>query len=309
MTFRLGDERVAGARTHPSLVGGSDPLAPIPEKAVALYQEVKDNYNAPNRGKTVLIANSMGGAIVRGMLAYSESVGGVAAKAVDSVFFIEGAQAGSWIAGANKVSDPYLSTVKMVISQNLPWKTGRPAAAELAPDSRWYQWANGKPVPNLPYFNAYGDITIHLKACLWLCYVDSDGPEVGDGVLLPGSPDPSSLDRLGAARFIPSGQQADHIEYKLADKVVFDVGPVDPIAGGKRAVGLVSDIWNSPVSHFQLSGQIANVSVPHCGTTQPSAGKSWSLAQEYWNLIYRRIAAKTPTCDPTDWTDWSSPTA
>jgi hypothetical protein len=67
--------------------------------------------------------------------------------------------------------------------------------------------------------------------------------------------------------------------------------------------------WNSPVSHFQLSGQIGNVGVLHCGTTQPSGGKTWSLAQDYWNLIYRRIAGKTPTCDTTDWTDWSSPTA
>jgi hypothetical protein len=71
-----------------------DSWADLALNALMLEADIQERYHSSG-AQTVLIANSMGAAIVRGMLSYSSKRGdGVAASMVDSVVFLEGAHDG-----------------------------------------------------------------------------------------------------------------------------------------------------------------------------------------------------------------------
>src|SRR5207249_178957 len=70
--------------------------------AVALDDAVRDLYERTSAPVT-LIANSMGGAIVRAYLAYASDAATGTLEHVDSVVMLQGAQQGSWIAHSKPV--------------------------------------------------------------------------------------------------------------------------------------------------------------------------------------------------------------
>ena len=175
-----------------------------------------------------------------------------------------------------------------VSQAKLDWKTDRPAVEELKPGSSWYSWANSYTPPNIPYFNAYGDIDLVEQVCVpYGCNSISEG--IGDIVFLSEEAD-----------FHPYPFDANHKEYDLRGTIYMDPNNLS---------GNLESLTNMPVSHLNLPSQVDQVQVFHC-MTQPSSWSptgSWSLAQEYGNLIYRRVVANSsPTCDPNNWTDITS---
>jgi hypothetical protein len=272
---------------------GGDSNSSVGDNADKLYQEIVANYNAPTGGKTILIANSMGGAIVRGVMA---KLGPSGAAMIDSVFFIEGAQSGSWLlladAGTRDIpgwASPLIWGLRQAVTQVSAIKLDRPAVVDLTPGSASYRSINPAPIPDVPYFNTYGDITASIGACVFVCVSVGD-LEIGDPLLLPGNPDPHSLDPLGGARFLPSPPDANHGEYRLSASVTYNVAA---LLAAPAFFAL--DVYNNPVSHFQLNGNVDKVNVAHCGS-----GQQISLANEYLNIISRRLAGFAQSCDPAD---------
>lgn len=273
---------------------GGDSNSSMGDNANLLYQKILDSYNTTH-GKTVLVANSMGGAIVRGVLA---KLGPSGAGMIDGVFFIEGAQSGSWLlyadAGTRDIpgwANPLIWGLRQGITQMSAVKLDRPAVVDLTPRSAWYRSVNPAPIPDVPYFNAYGDITASIGVCVFVCVAVGD-LEMGDPLLLPGNPDPHSLDPLGGARFLPNPPDANHGEYRLSASVTYNLAAL-----AASPAFFASDVLNNPVSHFQLNGKIGQVTVRHCGS-----GQQVSLANEYLNIISRRLGGFAQSCDPADMT-------
>ena len=254
----------------------------------------------------VLIANSMGAAIVRGFLAYSSERGdGVAATMVDSVFYLEGAQQGAFAAyGA------YLSTglwpISQILQQGLPlagYPAGsRPANYELAPMSSWYRWVNppASHLPQLPSFNAYGDISVDLHPCAGIgpfsACLSLPLPTgiIGDLVLLPGSDDPHAVPPTGGARFLDGSPASQNWEWALEDQLQWNPW-ADPFA-----VGLATEAFGSPVFHANLGkslgGTLSNttpIMVPDCQNSS-----STPLASEIPYLVGGRVTGNLYSCVP-----------
>ena len=176
--------------------------------AVMLDADVHRFFNDTGE-PVVLVGNSMGAAIIRGMLSYSHDHGdGVAASEVDSVFFLEGAQDGAQeLVQANKNGgrgiDAQISRA-LLSSSWVGLNFSRPAANdELTPKSTWYRWANPNParLPAVPYFNAFGDINIGLQPCiLFWCGSFQTIVPLGDIALQTGTDDPFDTPPTGGAR-------------------------------------------------------------------------------------------------------------
>jgi hypothetical protein len=160
---------------------------------------------------------------------------------------------------------------------------------DLTPGSAWYRSTNPAPIPDVPYFNAYGDITVSVGVCVFVC-VSAGDLEIGDPLLLPGNPNPHSLDALGGARFLPQAPDANHGEYRLSGSVTYNIAAM---LAAPQLFAL--DVLNNPVSHFQLNGKIGEVMVAHCGS-----GQQVSLANEYLNIISRRLGDFYQSCYPGD---------
>jgi len=270
-----------------------DSQSDIGLNAVALWQEVVDSYNATG-GKTILIGYSMGASIIRGMLTYSlnrrdhgpaDPKGDrVATDLVDSVFYIEGAQS-----GASLVSDcidgstiPIIGVAAgLVCSAIMPgFDPDRAAIVGLDDGSAWWAFANGRPPASIPTFNAYGDIQVTMINNLGQTFPVGGVGDLGLSVSDAQHPMPIT--------------DANHRQYTLSS----------PELVSQTCLGAVGCLYiqllsGNPVVHSNLPYQISQVQVAHCGT-----GPEWSLAQEYANLVYRRIAHPGQgTCSLDDMTD------
>ncbi len=282
-----------------------DSASDIGLNAVLLDSDVQSLY-AQTGQPVVLIANSMGAAIVRGFLAYSSERGdGVASTMVDSVFYLEGAQQGAFAAyGA------YLSTglwpISQILQQGLPlagYPAGsRPANYELAPMSSWYRWVNppASHLPQLPSFNAYGDISVDLHPCAdigpFSACLSLPLPTgiIGDLVLLPGSDDPHAVPPTGGARFLDGSPGSQNWEWALEDQLQWNPW-ADPFA-----VGLATEAFGSPVFHGNLGkslgGTLSNttpIMVPDC--QNPT---STPLVSEITHLVGGRVTGNLYSCVP-----------
>jgi len=102
----------------------------------------------------------MGGSIIRGMLAYSQTVNDhVAETMIDSVSFIHGVQQGSYLANIGQVAAcSYcgylpLSLGIVGISDLIHLPLNRPASQELQDGSAWFHWVNSHSshLPPIPF--------------------------------------------------------------------------------------------------------------------------------------------------------------
>jgi alpha-tubulin suppressor-like RCC1 family protein len=187
-------------------------------------------YNQP----IALIANSQGGAITRGWLALAQlrdlkGSGGsdVGFHNVDTIFFLQGAQQGSWLAGTDQIlaHDPG-GGAKLeqdiiqpdVLYSTFNLNTARPAIAnDLPPQSEWYDSVNLNPVPSrIHYFNIYTDMQFRTHLTFLGHDLVSGQLDMGDLILRPGKDDPQATPVGGGARFLPGGvNTVDRHEWEL----------------------------------------------------------------------------------------------
>jgi hypothetical protein len=204
----------------------------------------------------------------------------IALRNVDTVFFLQGAQAGSYLAGVNQElahAPAPLSSVESWIGSKVYSSMGldvsRPAVTDLAPQSLWYDSVNAAAVPaNIHYYNMYADFqfTLHAQFLLWST---SWGPlHMGDLVMKPGDDNPNAEPFAGGAKFLPGGTDtADRYEWGI-------VRPYDiyVTVGGGGAVAGPTGLLNDPATHFNFGANLGNsqVAVTNCqdgpSGTQPS---------------------------------------
>jgi Tol biopolymer transport system component len=262
--------------------------------AAKLHHDIQRLYFESGRRKVVLIGNSMGVTIIRGFLAYSAELNdGIAATMVDSVEFLEGAHAGVFAARAavgvgSVATGPTRLAALWLVNVDLQ----RPAAHDLASESDWYDWTNppASHLPDLPYFNVYGDMTIVQEVRGPFGLSVTVAGSVGDGPLQPGSDDPHAVPLSGGSRFLAHGQlEAQQWQWGLYKPFTFDpllavFGLSDPVA----------EIANDPIAHWNFGARIQEIQVASCEAGHASK----SLADELASVVIARATETSRPCVP-----------
>ena len=223
--------------------------------------------------RITLVANSMGGAIVRAYLAYAVESANPSLASVDSVVFLQGAQEGSWLAKADQVAnealvsqipgvrDAVMSLEQLALDQ-YQIDTNRPAIADLTPQSELYLFdSKAQYLPPIRYANVASDITTKVATRVWWWTVTSDLPvRLGDYVMVPGFDDPTRTDWMGGARFLPAaiGRGAASMQWVLPGEATMQLRSG---ADGSPYWDL-TEVLNAPMSHFQLGSQLATLQDP-----------------------------------------------
>ena len=266
---------VSGSPGEHNLCDGNGPLAydssRLEDYLYELYQRDLSTVGHPLT--TVVIGNSMGGAITRGWTHIALARRSPTLGMVSTVLYVQGALEGSWIAGAGQTVDffshvPFASGLASLLEgagglANLD--PSRPGVKDLAPQSDWYHSVADEPGPRLHYFSIYSDIT--------------DGStDAGDGVMLPGDPDPFALPPGGGARYLPYGSQADQHEYSIQNQV-----------------SSLPQVIGDPASHFSLGQHIGQVSVTSCA----AGGAQLLIPDEISRVFADPPNACAPPAQPT----------
>ncbi len=240
----------------------------------------------PNRPVTVM-ANSMGAAITRGWmtLAQTNGPGDKSLETVDSVIFLEGAQAGSYLAGFFEglsmatlyeglglpvVSPPagatalVLHEILIEVSKLLNLDMNRPGVWDMVPAWNWYQSVNPLPPPDLAYYNFYGNVRLHLYAkLLWTTIPGNNITlHLGDGVMLTGSNNPTAMPPWGGAKFLPGGSETSSIhQFSMGNYI--SINRANPATWGR-----ILQLFSSPVWHIRFPNKVASVKVNSCEAGQ-----------------------------------------
>lgn len=282
----------------PVTLAGSDPddycdsQGDLALNAVALHDDVID-YFASDGKKVMLIANSMGAAIVRGFLSYSAELGDeVAEDYVDSVIFLQGAHDGSFIAGWGAAGLDFASWATSIDESIRLLEPARPAIHDLTPASDWYEWANAGPdrLPDLSYFNFYSDLeTVALSCFFFLGCEEMSRQSWGDGVMYPGTDDPEDLGDVGGARFLPSpsaSPSAESIQWDYEDDIPipYESRFYTPLEG-------MSMVWGHPGAHTSFGANIGSLEVWDCGTHSEESVRDVIL-----DLVWERNNGDTFHC-------------
>ncbi len=217
--------------------------------------------------KVVLVGNSMGAAIIRGMLSYSWERGdGIAVNEVDSVFFLEGAHDGAEAlvqANKNGGRDLDAKLARAFITAVGGIDFNRPAQEDLTPRSAWYQWANLGPgrLADLPYFNAFGNINVvHVVCFLIWCLPPRTILELGDVALAPGTDDPFDTPPKGGARFLHGAKGPQNWQWSMPFDLAWSPD-FDPFMAGVVAAAL-----SVPQMHANFLARMSEIRVPDCQT-------------------------------------------
>ncbi len=261
--------------------------------AVLLHRDVQEKYHAAGNKPVVLIANSMGAAIVRGMLAYSAERGdNVATDMVDSVFYLEGAHAGSLWFKVNAlkgvlgpIQDLLIDHAKVAFPANL----NRPAATDLESESQWYRWVNPPElhIVDNPSFNAYGDIRLYAEPCVLfgaVCWQVEVAP-IGDIALMPGSDDEKATPFEGGARFLVGAPGSQNWEWAMTSWV--EVKPWEPLT----FIGSVQEAAELPQYHGNFGNRMHEILVADCQT-----GQATPFDEALLRLIRGRIVRQPYLC-------------
>lgn len=264
------DTNTGPLAAHPSSLttDACDSQAALAYSSTKLDDDLR-NYVQP----IALIANSMGGAITRGWLTLAQSREASAPDPgfdhVDTVFFLQGAQGGSYLAGANQAlaDAPFIGDfVQGWINQKLLYgsfnlSTNRPATGlDLAPRSSWYESVNSAPVPaRIHYYNLTANIQLHITDnwFTWITGLPNPLP-MGDLVMKPGSDDPSALPDAEGERFLPGGvTTTDRYEWTISRIHTTSLGDISTTG---------QTVLADPATHFNLGTNLDNTSndIPNC---------------------------------------------
>lgn len=235
--------------------------------AVLLHADIQEAFARSGR-KVIVVGHSMGAAIIRGFLAYSAELGDdVAATMVDSAFFIEGAQDGSRPFQAmlelNESDNILHRVLAEALLSGLDANALRPALGDLVPQSDWYEWVNPEAahVPDLPYFNVYGDLEITHRECGFLVWCKPEPKTLfalGDIALLNGTDDPHDLPGTGGARFLRGAMGSDSWQWRLHHQEEWNPW-LDPLY-----LYVIGTLLGRPENHLKLPERLDEVMVADC---------------------------------------------
>ena len=226
-------------------------------------------------GHVTIIANSMGGAITRAYLAHTSATAAGDASIVDDVYFLQGAQAGSYVTlsktvmmAAGPLGSAAWTTISEALQLTLGFDSTRPAFRELTPRSELYQWVNPD-IAHVPddvrYQNVASDIGIIPTYSIGRLRFLSIRITVGDLVMLPGSDDPRALPLLGGEDFDPrvAGRgRPDGHEWILRTDVAFPVEAIVPIMLDPSVVPpFVNAVKNAKENHMNLGVRLGDINV------------------------------------------------
>ena len=319
--FKYVDD-IGGCSAKPCLSQSS-----IEDNARQLAKEIQSQYTAYHNTKVALIGYSMGAAIIRDVLAgcpddssllapgYHEAIPnfglvpklcvGVAQK-VDNVFFLDGAQQGSYLmdaylslereslqGGVGGLTATVLRYASYQIAKGLlNLDANNPAERDLTPLSYDIQSRDAVQMPTgIHYFNFFGDIRLHLTIDVLVLPLTLPTQNIGDMVLLPGVDAPTVAPPSGGARFclncaVKKGYSANHIN----DQTSYDQW----------------DLAQDVSSSFQL--QVGDL--PNLGTIASNIGEVATLKQNLasapmWHMNITKPAslADIKVADPTGVSD------
>ena len=261
--------------------------------AVLLHADVHRRF-AETGKPVILIANSMGAAVVRGMLSYSFERGdGVAANEVDSVFFLQGAHDGAeTLVAANKNGgrgiDQEINRAALNAFAGIDFE--RPAQEDLTPKSDWYRWANpgaGRLAAN-PYFNIYGDINIvHVPCFFFWCMDPRVIVPLGDVALSTGTDDPFDTPPKGGTRFLRGALDDQNWQWSMPVPIVWDP------ASDQHMLGAFTVALILPEMHGNFLTRMQEIEVPDCAT-----GESIGVDQALLRVINGRLTGVPYECQP-----------
>ncbi len=290
-----------------------DSQSDVGVNAVLLDADVRAQHRKFG-GPVTIIANSMGGAIVRAFLAYAveAQTGAADPGVVSDIFFLQSAQQGSCLAYTKVALLGLLSPlgpaqeivfdgIAEKIRQETEWDATRPAIDDLTPVlSATYNYANPSPrhVPDhIRYYNVASDIRWTTRIDLAGTVVDvplryrgeTTTPSLGDYVMLPGSDDPTRLPLLGGERFAPSvigrGQLSQQwiLRRDLMTEMSATVAyiPTAPFVDGSYS--FPNDPLHVPESHFELGSKMDQIFV-----TDRVTGESLTLDEAILREIERQ---------------------
>lgn len=218
--------------------------------------------------KVMLIANSMGAAIVRAYLAYASATrasrppGEDTLALVDGVLFLQGVQQGSYLLNlrsffdedpiAHRVRGPVARAVRDLVEID----PDRPAAADLTPESEMVRYVNRlEHIPReLHYLNVRSDIQLR-PAVLAVGYRFPTTVGVGDYLLLPGDQNPTRTPTDGGAGILPSvvaaGRSSGQWTLRSEQTVFYEIAVAQ----------IPALIATQPESHLALGGKMGELCV------------------------------------------------
>jgi hypothetical protein len=261
----------------------------VDDNAVELAQlvtKMQQQFGKP----VTLIAYSMGGAIVRTMLAgcrNSATTCPDTAALVDHVFLLNAAQQGSWLLTVRRGLDPaalsgsgipsistspfaaVLPLVESAIYAQVKGQLGldanQPAETDLTPQSQNIRLHNQiQPLPGPDFYSFYGDIRLGVQTN-FLIY--STPPQtllpLGDLVMLAQVDSATATPLWGGAALcegcspLASGQSfhesGRYHEWALTDSITIQMNALIPLLSAQDAASGVQAALNSPVQHLNVS--------------------------------------------------------
>ncbi len=231
-------------------------------------------YDVATYGHAVPIAvigNSMGGAITRGWLELARSRKSTSLDGVTTVFLLEAATQGSWVARlgadvnelASSLPSPpgipggavgsIVSTVLQEALQKFNLNPARAGVQDLAPQSAWYRSVAAGAPPLLHYFSLSTNIQLHVVVHdLWWTVGQGDTDFPGDGIMQLGSPAYNGLPEWGGSQFLPFGNGPDEHQYVISPHWTINT-ELSPV-GAWTFLGVLAAIYTSGehASHFNF---------------------------------------------------------
>ena len=261
--------------------------------AVSLAHVVKDLSNRTGGKKVTLLAYSMGTAVVRTLLAGCLTSTGAtdqqdcanSSQLVDSAFFLNGAQQGSWLLTVNRGLDaatltgngipdaahsPFVSVLPLiaqnldgVIGDKLGLNVNNGAEIDLTPQSANILAHNSvQPAATVNLYTFYGDIELGMAVNFYAYTlpVTSTLP-LGDLVMLAQNDDPLSSPLWGGGALCDScgplvnGYHSNgrYHAWALTQRYTFNINGLAPLLSAPDAVSALQGAIQSPVQHLNVS--------------------------------------------------------
>jgi pimeloyl-ACP methyl ester carboxylesterase len=259
----------------------------VNENATALALLIHQLHD-PKGKKVTLISYSMGGSIIRTVLAGCPTADQAAiltcpevAAMLDNVFFINTVHQGSWLMAVKHGLDTSENPVALALSwatyavakQTMGLDTTFPAERDLTPNSDNIQKHNRQPLPTgIHYFNFFGDIQVRAIGNILGWQIQPlSGIPFGDLVLLPGKDDAQALPAAGGARLCPScGDSAtfifkqdgsstysewpltDHQDWHYTDNLDQYLANLGGNITASQGKNILSNIGTAPEAHMNI---------------------------------------------------------